>query len=45
MAEVRFLDCDNDVFCRNVQARAAEFEQASGPELDLLAVSPDHWLH
>jgi hypothetical protein len=30
MAEVRFLGCDNDVFCANVQARATEFEQASG---------------
>jgi hypothetical protein len=30
MAEVRFLGCDNDVFRSSVQARAAEFEQASG---------------
>jgi len=38
MAEVRFLGCDNDVFCANVQARAAEFDRASGHKLtvDLL---------
>jgi multiple sugar transport system substrate-binding protein len=30
MAEVRFLGCDNDVFCSSVAAHAAEFQHAAG---------------
>jgi hypothetical protein len=41
MAEVRFLGCDNDVFCGHVQARAAEFEQASGHKLTVRLLDND----
>jgi multiple sugar transport system substrate-binding protein len=43
MAEVRFLGCDNDVFCSNVQARAAEFEQASGHKLTVQLLDNDFY--
>jgi hypothetical protein len=43
MAEVRFLGCDNDVFCASVQARAAEFEQASGHRLSVQLLDNDFY--
>jgi hypothetical protein len=43
MAEVRFLGCDNDVFCASVQARAAEFEQASGHKLTVRLLDNDFY--
>jgi multiple sugar transport system substrate-binding protein len=43
MAEVRFLGCDNDVFCANVEARAAEFEQASGHKLTVRLLDNDFY--
>jgi multiple sugar transport system substrate-binding protein len=43
MAEVRFLGCDNDVFCRNVQDRAQEFEQASGHKLTVQLLDNDFY--
>jgi hypothetical protein len=43
MAEVRFLGCDNDVFCGNVQARAEEFEQASGQKLTVRLLDNDFY--
>jgi multiple sugar transport system substrate-binding protein len=43
MAEVRFLGCDNDVFCASVQARAAEFEQASGHKLSVQLLDNDFY--
>jgi hypothetical protein len=43
MAEVRFLGCDNDVFCANVQARATEFEQASGHKLTVRLLDNDFY--
>jgi multiple sugar transport system substrate-binding protein len=43
MAEVRFLGCDNDVFCSNVEARAAEFEQASGHKLTVQLLGNDFY--
>ncbi len=43
MAEVRFLGCDNDVFCSHVQARAAEFEQASGHKLTVQLLDNDFY--
>jgi len=43
MAEVRFLGCDNDVFCSHVQARAKEFEQASGHQLTVRLLDNDFY--
>jgi multiple sugar transport system substrate-binding protein len=43
MAEVRFLGCDNDVFCSHVQARAQEFEQASGHKLTVRLLDNDFY--
>jgi hypothetical protein len=43
MPEVRFLGCDNDVFCANVQARAEEFEQASGHKLTVRLLDNDFY--
>jgi multiple sugar transport system substrate-binding protein len=43
MAEVQFLGCDNDVFCSNVQARAAEFEHASGHKLAVRLLDNDFY--
>jgi multiple sugar transport system substrate-binding protein len=43
MAEVRFLGCDNDVFCSSVQARAAEFERASGHQLTVRLLDNDFY--
>src|SRR5271165_3603607 len=43
MAEVRFLGCDNDVFCASVQERAAEFEQASGHKLTVKLLDNDFY--
>jgi multiple sugar transport system substrate-binding protein len=43
MAEVRFLGCDNDVFCGHVQARATEFEQASGHKLTVRLLDNDFY--
>ena len=43
MAEIRFLGCDNDVFCSSVQARAAEFEQASGHKLTVQLLENDFY--
>jgi hypothetical protein len=41
MAEVRFLGCDNDVFCSNVAARAAEFERISGHRVTVQLLGND----
>ena len=43
MAEVRFLGCDNDVFCERVHAHAAEFEQASGHKLTVRMLGNDFY--
>jgi multiple sugar transport system substrate-binding protein len=43
MAEVRFLGCDNDVFCSNVAAYAAEFRQASGHQVTVQLLGNDHY--
>ena len=43
MAEVRFLGCDNDVFCASVAANAAEFEQASGHKLSVELLDNDFY--
>lgn len=43
MAEVRFLGCDNDVFCGNVAARAAEFEQLSGHRVTVRLLGNDDY--
>ena len=43
MAEVRFLGCDNDVFCGRVQAHATEFEQASGHKLTVRLLGNDFY--
>ena len=43
MAEIRFLGCDNDVFCSSVQARAAEFEQATGHQLTVQLLDNDFY--
>jgi multiple sugar transport system substrate-binding protein len=43
MAEVRFLGCDNDVFCSSVQAHAADFEQASGHKLAVQLLDNDFY--
>jgi multiple sugar transport system substrate-binding protein len=43
MAEVRFLGCDNDVFCGRVQAHATEFEQASGHKLTVQLLGNDFY--
>jgi multiple sugar transport system substrate-binding protein len=43
MAEVRFLGCDNDVFCGRVQAHAAAFEQASGHKLTVRLLGNDFY--
>ena len=43
MAEISFLGCDNDVFCSNVAARAAEFEQASGHKLTVRLLDNDFY--
>jgi multiple sugar transport system substrate-binding protein len=43
MAEIRFLGCDNDVFCSSVQARAAEFEQATGHQLTVRLLDNDFY--
>jgi multiple sugar transport system substrate-binding protein len=43
MAEVRFLGCDNDVFCSSVQAHAADFEQASGHKLTVQLLDNDFY--
>ncbi len=43
MAEVRFLGCDNDVFCSHVQAHATEFEQAYGHKLAVRLLDNDFY--
>jgi multiple sugar transport system substrate-binding protein len=43
MAEIRFLGCDNDVFCGNVETYAAEFEQASGHKLTVQLLGNDFY--
>jgi multiple sugar transport system substrate-binding protein len=43
MAEVRFLGCDNDVFCGRVQAHASEFEHASGHKLTVQLLDNDFY--
>jgi multiple sugar transport system substrate-binding protein len=43
MAEIRFLGCDNDVFCANVAARAAEFEQLSGHRVTVRLLGNDDY--
>ena len=43
MAEVRFLGCDNDVFCGRVQAHASEFEQAYGHRLAVRLLGNDFY--
>jgi multiple sugar transport system substrate-binding protein len=43
MAEVRFLGCDNDVFCGHVAAHAAEFEQISGHKLTTQLLDNDYY--
>jgi len=43
MAEIRFLGCDNDVFCSSIQARAAEFEQATGHQLTVRLLDNDFY--
>jgi multiple sugar transport system substrate-binding protein len=43
MAEIRFLGCDNDVFCSNVAARAAEFELVSGHKLTVQLLDNDFY--
>jgi multiple sugar transport system substrate-binding protein len=43
MAELRFLGCDNDVFCSNVKAYAAEFERASGHKLTVELLDNDFY--
>jgi hypothetical protein len=43
MAEVRFLGCDNDVFCSSVAAHAAEFQQASGHRVTVQLLGNDHY--
>ena len=43
MAEVRFLGCDNDVFCSYVAAYAAEFQQASGHQVTVQLLGNDHY--
>ena len=43
MAEVRFLGCDNDVFCSSVAAHAAEFQHASGHRVTVQLLGNDHY--
>jgi multiple sugar transport system substrate-binding protein len=43
MAEIRFLGCDNDVFCASVAARAAEFEQLSGHRVTVRLLGNDDY--
>jgi multiple sugar transport system substrate-binding protein len=43
MAELRFLGCDNDVFCSSVRAHAADFEQASGHKLTVELLDNDFY--
>ena len=43
MAEVRFLGCDNDVFCSNVAARAAEFQRISGHRVTVQLLGNDDY--
>jgi len=43
MAEIRFLGCDNDVFCSSVAARAAEFQQISGHQLTVQLLGNDYY--
>jgi multiple sugar transport system substrate-binding protein len=43
MAEVRFLGCDNDVFCGNVVAYAAEFEKISGHKVTTQLLDNDFY--
>ncbi len=43
MAEVRFLGCDNHVFCGRVQAHAPEFEQAYGHRLAVQLLENDFY--
>jgi multiple sugar transport system substrate-binding protein len=43
MPEIRFLGCDNDVFCASVAARAPEFEQASGHKLTVRLLGNDFY--
>ena len=43
MAEIRFLGCDNDVFCANVAARAAEFERVSGHRVTVRLLGNDDY--
>jgi multiple sugar transport system substrate-binding protein len=43
MAEVRFLGCDNDVFCSNVAAYATEFQQASGHRVTVQLLGNDDY--
>jgi multiple sugar transport system substrate-binding protein len=43
MAQVRFLGCDNDVFCSSVVAHAAEFEHMSGHKVTAQLLGNDYY--